>query len=390
MLSTAQARRIAIRATGLGAPRPSGSITARHLRKALDHVGIVQLDSVNAVARAHELLFFSRVGPYDKRLLHDLVYRRRELYEGWLHVASLIPTAWWPMLGWRRRDDQRSWHTYHERERALMDEVLAYLRDGGAIAASDLAHLGPKGTSWWGWSRGKILLERLLVSGEVAVTTRRGAFERVYDLTERVQPRAVLDAPAVPEHEARRILLLSAARSLGVGSAKDLADYHRQKITQAKPIVRELVADGLLLEHSVEGWAEPAYSLPDLTIPRSGCPDGRLVSPFDPLVWHRQRNERLFDFRYAIEIYTPEPKRVYGYYVLPFLQGDGIVARVDVRSDRRNRVLRVPGAYAEDGVTVDVAGLAAELRLLAQWQGCDSVEVGEKGDLAVALARSVA
>lgn len=354
----------------------------------------MQLDSVNAVARAHELLFFSRLGPYDPTLLFDLVYKKRELYEGWLHVACLIPTSWWPMLEWRRggaaREFHPAWLAYRSAEKAAIDDVLALLRDGKAVAASDLEHLGPKGGTWWGWSRGKRIIESMFVVGEVSVTTRRGAFERVYDLTERVLPRQVLEAPIVPEHESRRRLLLLAAGSLGIGTAKDLADYHRQMFTMAKPVVRELVAEGALVEHAVEGWSEPAYALPTMTVPRRGCPDGRLVSPFDPLVWYRPRDVRLFDFDYTIEIYTPEPKRRFGYYVLPFLQGDDIVARVDVRSDRRAGVLRVPGAFSEDGKPVDVARLAAELRLLAQWQGCDAIDVGGRGDLAKALARSVA
>jgi uncharacterized protein YcaQ len=388
VLTAGQARRIAIRATGLGSPRPTGAITTRHLRKVVGQVGLVQLDSVNAVARAHELLFFSRLGPYDKQLLHDLVYRKRELYEGWLHVASLIPTEWWPLLAWRRSTAvHHAWHTYRAREEKVIDEVVELLRTTGPMGVSDLGHLGPASGSWWGWSRGKQVLESLFTFGRVAVTTRRGAFERVYDLTERVLPSEVLESPDVPEHEARRRLLLAAARSLGVGTLHDLADYHRQKVTQARPILRELVTDGDLVELSVEGWREPAYALPDLKIPRRACPDARLVSPFDPLVWFRRRNVRLFDFDYSIEIYLPEPKRVYGYYVLPYLQGDRIVARVDVRSDRSAGVLRVPAAYSEDGADVDPALLLAELRLLAAWQGCADIEIGTKGDLTPALRR---
>ena len=388
MLTRAQARRVAIAATGLGERRPAGKLDARHLHKIVGQVGLVQLDSVNAVARAHELLFFSRIGPFDKRLLHDLVYKKRELYEGWLHVASLIPTELWPMLGWRRSTDvHHAWHTFQRREAKVIDEVLALVRDGGPIGVSDLAHLGPGSGSWWGWSRGKSVLESLFTFGQVAVTTRRGAFERVYDLTERVIPAAMLDAPEVPEHESRRRMLLLAAHSLGVGTLKDLADYHRQMFTKTKPVLRELVEEGALVEHTVEGWREVAYALPTMKVPRTGCPDGRLVSPFDPLVWYRQRNERLFDFSYTIEIYTPEPKRIYGYYVLPFLQGDRIVARVDVRSDRKAGVLRVPGAFEEPGCDVDLDGLLAELRLLAQWQGCGDVVIGSKGDLAKRLRR---
>lgn len=393
MLTRLQARRVAIAATGLGSARPTAArIGLPHLRKVVQTVGVVQLDSVNAVARAHELLFFSRVGPYDKAVLHDLVYRKRELYEGWLHVASLIPIEWWPMLAWRRdgASVHDAWKANRKQNAKLWDEVLDLLRERGALAAADLDHLGPKGGSWWGWSKGKNVLEGLFIYGEVAATTRRGAFERVYDLTERVIPPPVLAAPPVPEAESRRLLVLDAVRALGVGTMGDIADYYRQKKTPVKQTIADLVADGSLQRVDVEGWTEPAYALPSMTVPRRGCPDGRLVSPFDPLVWYRPRNVRLFDFEYAIEIYVPEPKRRFGYYVLPFLQGDRIVARVDVRSDRKAGVLRVPAAFAEDGATVDVAGLAAELRLLAQWQGCGDIEVGEKGDLAAALARTVA
>jgi uncharacterized protein YcaQ len=389
-LRIAEARRLAIAATGLGSARPSSArIGLAHLRKVVGQVGVVQLDSVNAVARAHELLFFSRLGPYDKHLLHDLVYRRRELYEGWLHVASLIPTELWPALAWRREgaNVHDGWHGNRRANAKLWDEVLDHLRERGPLAAADLDHLGPKGGTWWGWSRAKNILEGLFTFGEVAATTRRGAFERVYDLTERVMPPAILAAAPVPEAEARRMLVLSAVRSLGVGTMDDIADYYRQKKTPVKKVLAELVADGELVPVDVEGWAAPAYTLPTVRLPRRGCPDGRLVSPFDPLVWYRPRNVRLFDFTYAIEIYVPEPKRVYGYYVLPFLQGDSIVARLDVRSDRKAGVLRVPGAFAEKGADVDVDLLLRELRLLASWQGCGDIVVGTKGDLAKPLRK---
>jgi uncharacterized protein YcaQ len=388
LLSIAQARRIAIAATGLGEARPDAKITLRHLRKVVTQVGCVQLDSVNAVARAHELLFFSRLGPYGRQLLHDLTYERRHLYEGWLHAASLIPTEWWPLLAWRRADVHHAWVAGRKRDKKLYDEVIGLLHERGAIAAADLDHLGPKGGQWWGWSKGKNVLEGLFTFGEVATTTRRGAFERVYDLTDRVIPPEVLVAPAVPEWEARRQLLLFAAQSLGIGTADDLADYFRQKKTPVKKAIAELVAEGSLIEHEVEGWAELAYALPTMKVPRKGCPDGRLVSPFDPLVWYRPRNARLFDFDYTIEIYVPEPKRVYGYYVLPYLQGDRIMARIDVRSDRKNGVLRVPGAYAEPGADVDPSLLMAELRRLADWQGCAEVEIGTRGDLAKPLRKT--
>lgn len=390
MLTAAQARRVAIAATGLAERRPAGKIDVRHLRKVVQRVGIVQLDSVNAVARAHELLFFSRLGPFDSKLLHDLVYKRRELYEAWLHVASLVPTELWPMLGWRRTRSRNEWRI--EDGSPVLEEVRATLRERGALAPSDLEHLNQGRGSWWGWSEGKRAFEALFASGDVGVTTRRRAFERVYDLIERVIPADVLAAPEVPEPESRRRLLLLAAHSLGVGTIADLADYHRQLTTKVMPVVSDLVADGALLELEVDGWKDKAYALPTITVPRKACPDGRLLSPFDPLVWSRPRTERLFDFHYRIEIYVPEPKRVYGYYVLPFLQGDRISARVDVRSDRKAGVLRVPGAYAEPGEDPDevAAVLLGELTLLAAWQGCEEVVVGRKGDVAPALRRLLA
>ena len=349
---------------------------------------MIQLDSVNAVARAHELLFFSRVGPYDKQALHDLIYRKRELYEGWLHVASLIPTELWPLLTTRR------WHSlkrnrgdWHVKNAALLDELRTMLREQGSLGSADVNHIGPAKGQWWTWSAGKYAIEWLFMAGEVGVTTRRGAFERVYGLIDDVIPPDVLAAPHVPDTEAREQLILQAAGHLGVGILNDLADYHRMLIAPAKAAISALVARGELVEVAVEGWKQPAYVLPSIKVPRRGCPDGRLVSPFDPLVWYRQRNVRLFDFDYTIEIYTPEPKRIYGYYVLPFLQGEEIVARVDVRSDRKAGVLRVPGAFTEPGATVDVSGLMAELRLLAQWQGCADVEIGTKGDLVKPLRK---
>lgn len=380
-----QARRVAIAATGLGEPRPAAKVTMRHVRKVVDRVGIVQLDSVNAVARAHELLLFSRLGPYDKQLLHDLVYRKRELYEGWLHEACLIPVEWWPLLHWRRFRDGASLHL--PADDAVIDEVRRIVRELGATAPGDIEHLKEGSGAWWGWSKGKRAMELLFLTGELGVATRRRAFERVYDLVERVMPPEVLAASPVPELEARRHLVLDAARCIGVGTQADLADYHRQKRTPVKQVVAGLVAEGMLEQVAVDGWKDPAYVLPGTKVPRRGCPDGRLVSPFDPLVWHRARNVRLFDFEYTIEIYTPEPKRVYGYYVLPFLQGDRIVARVDVRSDRKAGVLRVPGAFSEKGADVDPALLLAELQLLAAWQGCGEVEIGSKGDLAKVLRR---
>jgi uncharacterized protein YcaQ len=391
LLTIAQARRIAIAATGLGAPRPAGRVTTRHLRKVVQQVGVVQLDSVNAVARAHELLFFSRLGPFDKRVLDDLVYRKRELYEGWLHVASLIPTELWPLLTTRRWSSlQRNRGDWHVKNAKVLDQVRTMLREQGPLGSADVNHIGPAKGQWRTWSAGKYAIEWLFMAGEVGVTARRGAFERVYDLIEHVLPEDVLAAPHVADEDARDVLVGRAAHHLGIGTEADIADYYRMLRAPAKAAIARLVERGEVEIVTVEGWKDKAYVPAGPTIPRRGCPDGRLVSPFDPLVWFRPRDVRLFDFDYTIEIYTPEPKRKYGYYVLPFLQGDAIVGRVDVRSDRNASVLRVPGAYAEDAAIVDVDGLAAELRLLAQWQGCADIVVGDKGDLAKPLRKACA
>jgi uncharacterized protein YcaQ len=254
-LTAAQARRVAIHATGLGDRRPAGRIDVRHLRKVVQKVGVVQLDSVNAVARAHELLFFSRLGPFDKRLLQDLVYERRELYEGWLHVASLIPTELWPMLATRRwSSQQRSYGDWHVHNAALLDEVRALLREQGPLASSDVNHIGPRKGPWWEWSQGKRAIEWMFMAGEVGVTTRKGAFERVYDVIERVIPPDVLAEPTVSETEACERLVLRAAGHLGVGTLKDLADYYRMLVAPAKAAIRSLVARGSLVELRVDGW----------------------------------------------------------------------------------------------------------------------------------------
>lgn len=295
-----------------------------------------------------------------------------------------MPVELWPYLHFRRAHDERP---RPDVTLPIHDQVRAALRERGPVAASEL-EMGGRSEAWWGWSAGKRAVESLFADGEVGVVGRRRAFERVYDVIDRVLPAAVLRRPDVPVHDARRHLLLLAARSLGVGTAKDLVDYHRQQLTRARPALASLVEDGSLEVVAVEGWTEPAYVLAGTVVPRRGCPDGRLVGPFDPLVWCRPRNVRLFDFRYTIEIYTPEPKRQYGYYVLPFLHGDHLAARVDVRRDRKAGVLRVHGAFAEDGIDHEAtaAALAVELRLLARWQGCGEIDVGRKGDLSRALA----
>jgi len=273
-------------------------------------------------------------------------------------------------------------------------EVLARVRDGGPVVAADLSERQTRKGPWWDWDDSKRALEHLFYSGELTARRRPGDFARVYDLPERVFPAEVLSRPAPGEREARKELLCLAAQHLGVGTLYDLTDYHRQNLTTARPLIKELVEEGRLVPVQVEGWKDTAYRSPSAVSPRS-VGARALLSPFDPVVWNRRRSEALFDFHYRIEIYTPAPKRQYGYYVLPFLLGDRLVGRVDLKADRHNGTLLAPGAYAESWMTSRVElgataeALAAELRLMAEWLELESISVGQRGSLAAPLRRAI-
>jgi uncharacterized protein YcaQ len=384
-LTVAQARRIALGAQGFAEPRPTGRIDARHLRRTLDRVGVLQIDSVNVLVRSYELPLFARLGPHSRALLPDLVERRRELFEYWAHEASFVPVELHPLLRWRMQAARIQRHLPDDYVAAVLDEVRAR----GPIAASDLSDGGQKSGPWWGWSKGKGALERLFYTGQLTSAGRGPNFERRYDLPERVLPAAVLDAPTPPVEEAHRQLLVRAARHHGVGTARDLTDYFRIGLTTARPRFQELVEAGALLPVQVGDWKEIAYLHPEARRPRRVGAHA-LLSPFDSLIWERSRAERLFGVRIRIELYTPAPKRIHGYYVLPFLLGDAIVARVDLKADRKASRLLVQGAYTEDGHGEDVAvPLAAELGSMATWLGLDDVEVKPRGDLAAAVRRAV-
>lgn len=392
-LSIEQARRLALASQGFNDPRPTGRVDRRHLRRALDRMGLIQIDSVNVLVRSQELPLFARLGPHPRTLIDDAT-RDGELFEYWVHVASHAPVSLHPYMRWRMAE-RHQWQAV-ERLRArrpgFLDEVLGRIRDDGPIVAGDLdQRVGPKG-AWWDWDDGKIALEVLFHRGEVAGVRRPNDFARVYDLAERVIPPEVLAIPTPSEPDARKELLVLAARHHGVATLEDLTDYHRQKNAPCRPLLRELVEDGRLLDASVAGWSRPAYLHPDAT--RTRRVDARaLLTPFDPVVWNRDRALRLFDFDYRIEIYVPKPKRKYGYYVLPFLLGERLVGRVDLKADRARSVLLVPGAYAERGIDVDSAAeqLAIELRAMAAWLDLDAgIEVGPRGDLATPLRHALA
>jgi uncharacterized protein len=392
-LTLERARRIALTAMGFarGRPEPGVRRTVQHLRRVVRDVDVVQLDSVNVLARAHELPFWSRLGPHDRSARDAWLWRSGELYEGWIHVASMTGTDVWPLLAHRRaavggaRVEELNSHVP-----GYLEAVLAEVAANGATSVRDLVDPGRRTGPWWGHPRGKVALHHLAARGKLAVHDRTPQFVTVYDLPERVLPATVLDAEVPPLDHARRALLLRAARAHGIGTAADLADHHRLRTQDARGHLAELVVAGHLEEVRVAGWGdEPVFLHPDARAARH-IPARTLLSPFDPLVWFRDRAERLFDFHYRIEIYVPEPKRRYGYYVLPFLLGEHIVARVDLKAERQTGRLLVRGAFGEDGVDrIAVAReLADELAELAAWLEVPDVVVEANGDLAPALASS--
>jgi uncharacterized protein len=405
-MTSATARRIALAAQGFAEPRPTGRIDTRHLWRVLDRVGVLQLDSVNVFCRSHYMPVFSRLGPYPRELLDRLAAHapgplgserfarpeQRALFEFWAHEASLIPVELHPLLRWRMASlETQAWGSMVrivQENPELIAEVLALVSEQGPIRAAQTGTERPqrKQGEMWNWHAGKIALEHLFFTGQVTAAGRVN-FERLYDLPERVLPAAALDAPTPSEADAQRELVRIAARCLGVASEPDLGDYFRLPRAASKARVAELVESGELEPVTVEGWRAPAYLWPQARRPRR-VQARALLSPFDSLIWFRERTERLFGFRYRIEIYTPVAKRIYGYYVLPFLLGDSLVARVDLKSDRQKGVLRVQGAFAEPGVDRSevAAELAAELRLVAWWLGLDGVRVARVGDLAKELA----
>ncbi len=394
-ISAAAARRIALAAQGFGAARPNAA-NAGHVQRAIDRLGLLQIDSVNVLVRSQELPLFARLGHHRRDLIPSMT-AASDVFEYWAHEASHLRMDLQPLLRWRMDDAREGRGTWgnvsaiaHE-EPALVASVLAQIAERGPLTTSMLEGGGERTDGMWGWSPGKRALEYLFWSGQI--TARRGPnFERWYDLPERMLPASVLDQPTPAPAAAKKELLVLGARGHGVGTARDLADYFRLNIPESRVLLAELVDEGRLLPAEVHGWRDRAYLHPEARRPNN--PKGRaLLSPFDSLVWERDRTERIFGFRYRIEIYVPKPKRVHGYYVLPFLLDGQLVARVDLKADRAAGVLLVQGAFAEEHVrdaperTHQVAAeLAAELGELAAFLGLDGVEVRPNGDLAPALS----
>jgi len=395
-LSAREARRIALAAQGLAAPRPGAAPGARQLKAMTARLGAIQIDSVNVLARAHYLPAFSRLGAYDRTLLEREAWGPRpSLFEYWGHAASLMPIAMQPLFRWRmartasgegaRTAGERYWARFASENGDYIKRVLGEIERRGPVTGGDFAE-GRGSPGWWNWSQGKLALEWLFAAGLIATKTRRG-FERVYDLTQRVLPGPILAAPTPSEAEARRALLRIAGRAMGVATYDDLRDYFRMPPAQTRARLAELVEAGELVTVRVEGWGREAYLAPGAIAPRR-IAAAALLSPFDNLVWRRERVERLFGARVRLEIYTPAPKREHGYYVLLFLLGEAIAARVDLKADRQAGVLRVQAAHLEAGSDAEetAPSLAGELALMARWLDLGEIAVAKKGDLAAALS----
>lgn len=401
-LTTAQARRIALAAQGFCDP-PHATPTLRTLQRAVGRTGVLQVDSVNVLQRAHYMPLYSRMGAYDVDLLRRASRGRgRRLVEYWAHVQALMPVELWPTMRHRMdsyRQQRGKWGFAADAD--LEPRVLDAVRERGRpVTARDLdaEFSGPRTREHWGWnwSDARKVLDYLFLVGDLAIAGRNGSFEVQYDLPERVLPPAVLEAPTPTPHEAAVDLVRRAARSHGVASAACLADYYRMRLqprdglANARHAIDELVAAGELEPVRVQGWGRTAYLHRDARLPRR-VGARTLLSPFDPVVWERARTEALFDFHYRIEIYVPAAQRRYGYYVLPFLLGDSMAARVDLKADRARRLLLVRSAHPEPGCPPETAAeLAVELRRLAGWLDLDDVVVEASGSLAAPLGAELA
>ncbi|WP_225726439.1 MULTISPECIES: winged helix-turn-helix domain-containing protein [unclassified Nocardia] len=397
VMSAAAARRTALAAQGFGRRRPAAA-TRRAVMDVLGRTQLLQLDSVSAVVRAHYAPVFSRIGAYDRALLDEAAWRDgarrpRKLVEYWAHEAALIPVEDWPLLRWRMaRYEHGRWggvQSVLDRNPSLGKDILEVIAEFGACTAGEVEkHLEldrprSKG-SWWNRSDTKVVIEAMFAYGALSVDKRVG-FARHYDLVERVIPPDILSRK-VSEDDAVRELVLRAATAHGIGTEADLRDYYRLHRSQTEPAIADLIDAGELIPVTVEGWDKPAYLRTGAATPRR-IEGAALLCPFDPLIFFRPRTERIFDFHYRIEIYTPEPKRVHGYYVFPFLLDGELVGRVDLRAERATGRLLVPGAFAEPGRCTPrtAEALNGALRELADWLELDEIVVGERGDLAALL-----
>jgi uncharacterized protein len=395
-LTMSEAKRIVLSAQGFAEPKPVGRVDRRHIRRVFDRIGILQIDSVNVLTRSEELPIFARLGAHPRDLVRKME-ADGELFEYWAHEASLLPAKHEPLFRWKkaqvRTGEYKVWARMAQlraEQPEFLEAVLQEVTQRGPIAASELSmRTGQQGNHWgWRWDDAKIAVEALFWGGEIA-GRRRPSFEREYTLPSQRFAPTLLEQPDLPAYDSQLGLLRQASRCMGISSAKDLADYYRLNLPLSRPLIADLVRMGDLLEVKVDGWDEKLFLHPQASAPRQ-LNSRALLSPFDSLIWERTRTEKLFGMRYRIEIYVPQEKRVHGYYVLPFLLGEDLVARVDLKADRAAGQLLVQAAWSEPGIRKsEVASeLALELRAMANWLELDSVVVKAKGDFHQALSKA--
>ena len=381
-LSIADARRIALAAQGFDTARPKTKATQRHVDALISRLGVIQIDSVNVLVRSQELPLFARLGNHDRNAIPKAT-EAQKLFEYWGHEAAHLPVDLHPLFRWKmdaaRTGKVTHWGltSFYEENKAFVKRTLKHVATNGPTTSRELSTRTEKKGTWWDWDEAKVALEYLFLTGQLMSRGRGTDFARIYDTPERVLPQRVIDAPTPSEHDARKELLVRSAIAQGVATASDLADYYRQKLATVKPLIAELVEEGELREVAVDGWTEKAFVHCNAKLPKQ-LHATALLSPFDSLVWCRPRNERLFNFQYRIEIYTPKEKRKFGYYVLPFMMNGEMVGRVDLKADRANSALLAYSVHTEKGVkrsSINEA-LNAELRAMATWLQLDQVQIG--------------
>jgi len=383
-LSIADARRIALAAQGFDTARPKTKATQRHVDVLIARLGVVQIDSVNVLVRSQELPLFARLGNHDRNAIPKAT-EAQKLFEYWGHEAAHLPVDLHPLFRWKmdaaRTGKVTHWGltSFYEENKAFVKRTLKHVATNGPTTSRELSTRTEKKGTWWDWDEAKVALEYLFLTGQLMSRGRGSDFARIYDTPERVLPQRVIDAPTPSEHDARKQLLVRSAIAQGVATASDLADYYRQKLATVKPLITELVEEGELREVAVDGWTEKAFVHRNSKLPKQ-LHATALLSPFDSLVWCRPRNERLFNFHYRIEIYTPKEKRKFGYYVLPFMMDGEMVGRVDLKSDRANSALLAYSVHTEKGVkrsSINDA-LNTELHAMATWLQLDQVQIGRR------------
>ena len=375
-LSIADARALALAAQGFDTARPKTKATQRHVDALISRLGVIQIDSVNVLVRSQELPLFSRLGNHNRNAIPKAT-EQQKLFEYWGHEAAHLPVEIHPLFRWKmeaaRLGKAKHWGltSFYDDNKAFVKRMLKHVEKNGPTTSRELSTRTEKKGTWWDWDEAKVALEYLFLTGQLMSRGRGTDFARIYDTPERVLPEDVLNAPTPSEHDARKQLLVRSAIAQGVATASDLADYYRQKPTTVKPLITELVEEGELRTVAVDGWTEKAFIHRAAKLPKQ-LHATALLSPFDSLVWCRPRNERLFDFHYRIEIYTPKEKRKFGYYVLPFMMNGEMVGRVDLKADRANSKLLVHSVHTEKGVKRSTINdvLNNELRTMASWLDC--------------------